>query len=201
MKKLFLIFCLVLLCCSAYAESETNEIDLVDEWVAFPYLERQCYIGKEDAGHYFIGEDEVAVTVEEDTVHLFIDGDDAFSGACILNDEKSAILTANGDKTHVVFATRKNLAGDEANSWRVYFLEGETEVLFTPSCLIAGNSSYEYVLKNNRLFVMQDNSYSKGIVEAISDDAFVLKLEADKDASDNVPVGNRCVLFIRSSLI
>lgn len=201
MKRLFLILCLVLLCCSAFAESETNEIDLVDEWVAFPYLERQCYIGRKDAGRYFIGEDEITVTVEEDTVHLFIDGDDTFSCTCILNDEKNAILTTNGDKTHVVFATRKSLAGDEPSSWRVYFLEGEAEVLFTPSRLIVGNSSSEYVLKDNRLFVAQDSSYSKGIVEAISDDAFVLKLETDEDVSDNAPIGNRCVLFIRSSLI
>ena len=63
MKRLFLFLCLVLVCCSAYAENETNEIDLVDEWVAFPYLERQCHIGREDAGRYFIGEDEVAVAV------------------------------------------------------------------------------------------------------------------------------------------
>ena len=201
MKKVFLILCLTLLCCLVYANAEPNEIDLIDEWIAFPYMERQCYIGKEIAGHYFIGNDEVTVATEENVVTLSVNGDDDFSGVCILKDENFAILAANGDQTSIMFATIKKSMENEVNSWRVYFLEGKASILFTQSRMLSGNLSFEYIFRDNRLFVVQGDSYSKGIIEVISDDIFILKAEMNNDASIDTYVGNPCVLFIRSSLI
>jgi len=201
MKRVFLALCLILICGSAIAEPAGEiSLNLVDEWLIFPFMELQGYIGVENGGSYFLNDDEVAVQIDGESITLTMDGDSPFVGACILNNEKAAILTVNGDDTYVMFALSQEPLDGETRRWSVYSTKLESTALFTPTRMISDGSSLEYVFNGNSLYLVQDNDYDKGSVDVLSDNAFVWRMETDKNEQTYAYTGDYCVLFLRSSV-
>jgi len=200
-KRIFLVLCLVLICCSANAEQTAGiDLNLVDEWLTFPFMEMQRYIGVETGGRFFLNDDEIAVQVDGETVALAMDGDSFFVGTCVLNNEKAALLIMNDGETYVMFAFSQEPLDGETRRWSVYSEKLETTALFTPTRMISGGSSIEYVFNGNNLFIVQGNDYDKGSVDVLSENAFVWRIESDKSDQMYAHTGDYCVLFFRSSL-
>lgn len=200
MKRVFLTLCLILICCSANAEPATEiSLNLVDEWLIFPFMERQSYIGVENDGGYFLNDDEVAVQIDGETITLTMDGDSPFVGTCVLNNEKAAILTMKGDDTYVMFALSQEPLGNETRRWSVYSAKLESTTLFTSTRMISDGSSLEYVFNGSNLFIVLGNDYDKGSVDVLSDNAFVWQMDTDKNEQTYAYTGDYCVLFLRSS--
>lgn len=201
MKRILLMICLILYCGSANAEpvAEIN-LDLVDEWLIFPFMERQCYIGAEDGGSFFLNDEEVAVQVDGETITLTMGGDAPFIGTCVLNNEKATILTMDDGDTYVMFAFDQEPLDGEIRRWSVYSAKLESTALFTPTRMISDGSSLEYIFNGSALFIVQGNDYDKGSVDVLSDSAFVWRVEADKSDQMYAYTGDYCALFLRSSL-